>query len=376
MKKIFSLSLYCLLVLCLLGCSIDLNQPAIATPNSESSSPTFSPNVRPDDPTAVAITTTIPVTWSALNLTGSLVYISPPVTGDISFFISIRKLNLITGEITPIFTTTGDDWIFYVSVSPDAKHLVMSYTSPKQSDLASNRALYIMPLDATVPPQPLFPAPTPDDHYVQAEWSPDGKYIYYAHYNKNDQPAGQLYPAYNIFRMAYPNGAPEKIADHAFWPRLSSDSGRLVYISLDPVTGSNELVIANADGSNTQIISDSSIPDIIDAPIFSPDGGSILFSAPGPIQSSQPYWFDKLMGIRIVKAHNVPSDWWRVPVSGGAPTRLTQIQTINLFASLSPDKNHIASLSGEGIFVMNLDGSNLTRLLFDPGVSGTVSWLP
>ena len=278
------------------GCSIALDQPAVASPSSASS--TLLPDVNPDASTPSAITTTIPVAWSGLDLTGSLVYISPPSAGDVSFFISIRKLNLITGEITPIFTTTGDDWIFYVSVSPDAKQLVMSYTPPMQPGSSSNRALYIMPLDATAPPQPLFAPPTPDDNYVQAEWSPDGQYIYYAHYNKNDQPAGQLYPAYNIFRMAYPNGAPEKIADHAFWPRLSSNSSRLVYISLDPVTGSNELVIANADGSNAQIISDSSIPDIIDAPIFSPDGQSVLFSAPGPIQSYQPNWFDKLMGVR------------------------------------------------------------------------------
>ena len=178
--------------------------------------------------------------------------------------------------------------------------------------------------------------------------------------------------------MSYPNGAPEKIADHAFWPRLSSDSTRLLYVSLDPVSGRNELFQANADGSNPQpvVFSGPWIPDLIDAPIYSPDGGSILFSAPGPVQSYQPKWFDKLMGIRIVKAHNVPSDWWRVSVSGGVPTRLTQIQTINLFASISSDKKHIASLSGEGLFVIDPDGSNLTRLLFAPGVSGTVSWIP
>ena len=170
MKKIFSLSLYCLLVLCLFGCSIDLDQPSIATPSSEfgSASPTFSPDVSPGNATPSAITTTVPITWSALNLTGSLVYISPPSAGDVSFFISIERLDLTTGEITPIFTTTGDDWIFYLSVSPDAKQLVMSYTPPAQPGSVSNRALYIMPLDATVPPQPLFPAPTPDDHYVQA----------------------------------------------------------------------------------------------------------------------------------------------------------------------------------------------------------------
>jgi len=176
--------------------------------------------------------------------------------------------------------------------------------------------------------------------------------------------------------MSYPDGQPEKIADHAFWPRISSDSTRLVYVSLDPVTGSNELVIANADGSNPQVISGSSMPDLIDAPIFSPDGRSILFSAPPPPQAYQPDWLEKLMGIQVVKAHNVPSDWWSVPVTGGVPARLTQIQTINLFASIAPDKKHIASLGEEGIFVMDLDGSNLTRLIIDPGVSGTVSWIP
>ena len=62
--------------------------------------------------------------------------------------------------------------------------------------------------------------PTLDDHYVQAEWSPDGKYIYYAHYNSNDPPDAQLNPAYDIFRMSYPDGQPEKIADHAFWPNI------------------------------------------------------------------------------------------------------------------------------------------------------------
>jgi hypothetical protein len=82
------------------------------------------------------------------------------------------------------------------------------------------------------------------------------------------------------------------------------------------------------------------------------------------------------MGIQVAKAHSIPSDWWSVPIRGGAPTQLTKLQTINLFASLSPDQKHIASVSGDGLFVMGLDGSNLTRLLSDSGVHGTVSWIP
>ena len=380
MKITFFLALNCLIVLGLCGCSIDLDQPAIANPSSEfgSASPTFSPDVSPGNSTPSAITTTIPVTWSGLNLTGSLVYISPPSAGDVSFFISIETLDLTTGEITPIFTTSGDDWIFYVSVSADAKQLVMSYIPPSQGSALSSRALFIMPLDGTTPPQPLFPPPTLDDHYVQAEWSPDGKYIYYAHYNSNDPFDAQLNPAYDIFRITYPDGQAEKIVDHGFWPRISSDAAKLAYVSIEPVSGRNELYMANADGSSPERITFSGpeAPEVIDAPIFSPDRQSILFSAPPPPQASQRNWFDKLMGVQVVKAHNVPSDWWSVPVTGGVPIRLTQIQTINLFASISPDQKYIASLSGEGLFVMDLDGSNLTQLLLDPGVSGTVSWIP
>lgn len=277
-----------------------------------------------------------------------------------------------------IFRSPERAWVFYVTVSPDAKQLVMSYIPPSQGTTSSNRALYIMPLGGTAPPLLLFSPPAPEDHYVQAEWSPDGKYIYYAHYNNNDPFDAQLNPAYDIFRMSYPDGQVEKIVDHGFWPRISSDSTRLVYVSIEPISGLNELFVANADGSNPQRISLSGpgVPEVIDAPIFSPAGGSILFSAPPPPQAYKPDWFEKIMGIQVAKAHSIPSDWWSVPVTGGVPTRLTQVQTINLFASISQDKKHIASVGEEGIFVMDLDGSNLTQLIIDPAVSGTVSWIP
>jgi Tol biopolymer transport system component len=369
MKTKFPLAFYYLLILCLSGCSIDLAQPATSTPFSEvlAPSPTSPPNVNPSG-------TTIPITWASLNLTGRLIYASTPITGE-SSPISIQTLDFTTGEMNTLFTGTDDAWVFYISVSPDAKQLVMSYIPGSTS---SNRALYILPLDGASPPQLFFPPPTPDDHYVQAEWSPDGKYIYYTHYNKNNQPLNQPFPNYDLFRMKYPDDEPEKIADHAFWPRLSADSSKLVYVHVDPDEGTNELFVANADGSNPQKVPLSSqwgLP-IIDAPIFSPDGSSILFSAPAPAQAYQPNWLDKLTGVRLAKAHNIPSDWWYVPITGGVPTRLTKLQTINLYASISPDHKHLASVSGEGLFVMDWDGSNLTQILFNPAISSTVNWLP
>jgi len=371
MKRAAFFALHFLVILGLSGCSINVSQPAMP-------SPTLSPTTKPDNITTPSLQTTkVPITWTSLNLTGRLIYISTD-TLDNNASPGIQILDLGTGEVSVIFRSPESAWVFYVTVSPDAKQLVMSYIPPSQGGTSSNRALYSMPLDGTAPPRLLFPPPAPEDQYVHAEWSPDGTYIYYAHYNSNDPFDAQLNPAYDIFRMRYPDGQPEKIADQAFWPRISSDSTRLVYVSIEPLSGRNELYVANADGSNPRRVafSGSGVPEVIDAPIFSPDGQSILFSAPPPLQAYQPNWFEKLMGIQVAKAHDVPSDWWSVPVTGGVPTRLTQLQTIKLFASISQDKKHIASLGGDGIFVMDLDGSNLTRLLSDPGVFGTVSWIP
>jgi Tol biopolymer transport system component len=319
--------------------------------------------------------TRVPVTWAHLNLTGKLIYLNSTMEGE-TLTSNIQILDLVTGEATTIFSVSSA-WIYYATISPDAKTLVLSYAPARPSSSSSIRSLYRMPLDGSATPQPLFPPPTPGDRYTQAEWSPDGKYIYYVHYNQEDQ-SGQFYEDYDISRMTYPAGQHEKILEHAFWPRLSPDSSKLVYVSLDPESGKNQLFVADADGSDAQRmdISGSQVPEIIDAPIFSPGGQSILFSAPEPSQSYQPNFMERLMGMQVAKAHNVPSDWWSLPVTGGSPTQLTKLQTINLFASISPDQQHIASLSGEGIFVMDLNGANLTQLVMDQRVHGTVSWIP
>jgi Tol biopolymer transport system component len=362
-------AIVCALLIC--SCTVEINQ-TIAAPT-----PTLTATISEATPSTSNLPVTqIPVTWAHLNLTGKLVYLTSTMEGD-TLTSHIRILNLTSGEQATIFSFPLG-WVYYATVSPDAKTLVMSYAPPKQPNSPAGRSLYWVPLDASAEVQSLFTPPTPDDHYTQVEWSPDGAYLYFVHYNSQIRLEGQLDPVYDILRIRYPDGEPEKIADHAFWPRVSPDSSKLVFIFVNPETAGNELFVADANGSNSQRVelSGAQTLDIMDAPIFSPDGGSILFSAPEPSQSYQPNLLEKVMGIQVARAHNVPSDWWSVPLTGGVPTQLTRLQTVNLFASLSLEQKHIASLSGEGIFVMNLDGSNLTQLVSDSRVHGTVSWIP
>lgn len=354
------------------SCSIEMAQPSLGTPTSQ--------------PDALLPSTQIPVTWANLNLTGKLVYSIGSVDEDNNYRIQIHILDLVTGEDTTVYTTPINAWIYYFSVSPDGTRLIMSFSLPPGENPAIVQALYSMPLDGSKPPELLFMPRTREDQYVQVEWSPDGKYIYYTYVNYQfpDDP-NRIYPLYKIFRMAYPvrgGGQEEHIAEGAYWPRLSRDLSRLVYISVDPLSIKNKLTIADPDGGNAQevVITGSYVPDIKDAPLFSPDGQSILFSGavPVPPQSYQPNWLEKLIGMRVAKANGgVPSDWWSVPVSGGEITRLTNLNSSSLYGSISPDNRYIASYSAGGIFVMKPDGSGLTLLVPNlDGFSGTVNWIP
>ncbi|HET6823219.1 MAG TPA: hypothetical protein VFH34_11255, partial [Anaerolineales bacterium] len=342
------------MALALSSCSIEIDQPDLTLPTPTfGSAPILPPSTESTPETNIVTSSQIPVTLADLHLTGRLVYINS-ISVDNVFQLQVQMLDLVTGEVTTIFDAPKYSWIYYLSVSPDHTRLLMSY-NPPPGDTPIDQDIYVMPLDGSQLPQRLFTPPTQEDDYIEVEWSPDSKYIYVTHVNYHIPPAeGQIYPLYTIYRKAMPDGELEMVAEKAYWPRVSPDSTRIAYVTVDLFESGNKLFVADADGSNPQevVITGPRIPDIKDAPLFSPDGESLIFSADVPTQSYQPNWFERLMGVQVAKAHsNVPSDWWTVSVDGGEMTQLTNIQSRGLFGSLSPDKQYLASYSLDGIFV-------------------------
>ena len=372
--------LFLILALVLSSCVIEVDQPAVVTPAPTFSSvPTSALPTESAPQTNTVTTSQVPVTWGDLNLAGRLVYINGLVVDNI-FSLQIQILDLVTGEITTIFDAPKYSWVYYVTVSPDNKQLAFSY-SPPPGDNPVDQDIYTMPLDGSQPPQLLFTPPTKEDDYIEVEYSPDGKYLYVTHVNYQIPPAqGQIYPLFTIYRKALPEGEFEMVAEKAYWPRVSPDSSQITYVTVDLFTRGNKLFIAHADGGNAREveITGPRLPDIEDAPIFSADGQSLIFSAEVPTQSYKPNWLDSLMGVTLAKAHsNIPSDWWSIPITGGEMTQLTNIQSMGLFGSRSPDGQYLASYSLNGIFVMKMDGTQLTQLLPNPqSVPGTVCWIP
>jgi hypothetical protein len=370
------------------GCSVVTLPPAVAiatlsidSPAAASTSISASPSEQIGDPSLPR--TTVPVTWSALGLTGKLVY-QKSIQDVKSLSMSVEALDLQTGQITTIFQAPETAWIDFMSVSPNGGILVMAYLPPRGNGIPTGpgqQGLYTLTLDGSSAPQRMFAPASSSIQFYQPVWSRDGQYLYYAQSDFSAPPrlAGQKYAYYEIYRMQYPGGQPQAVADQAYWPRLSRDGARLAYVTLSPVDGTNQLFVANPDGSGAYKVNLSGqfVPPVIDAPVFTVDDSSVLYSAIDPPQSLQPNWSERLFGITVASAHTVPSDWWSVPIGGGTPTQLTHIAAVGLFGSLSPDGKYIASYSGSGIFVMKPDGTDLTMLVNDNGsLSGTLSWVP
>lgn len=367
------------------SCSNESGQQSVATstlPADPEPDPVPDPIPDPEviHPTLVPTNSvTIPVTWAHLNLKGKLIYSINGLEDNQYDIIRVHSLDLETGRVSVIYSAPRDAGIYYVTASPENKQALISYSPPPQSDPRIVQALYTMPLDSSKPPELLFMPAIREDQYIQAEWSPDGKYIYYTFVNYIVTDPNRLEPFYKIFRMEYPGGEPELIAEAAYWPRLSADPSRLVYVSADPVTAKHQLKIADPDGKKVQdiVLSGSYIPELKDAPFFSPDGKSIIFSGDVSGASYKPNLLEKLNGLRVAKTSGEASDWWSVPTTGGEATRLTYLYTVALYGSVSPDNNYVVSYSRDNIFVMKADGSDITVII--PGLGrffGTVSWIP
>lgn len=334
-------------------------------------------------PAIPALTTTAASpAWASLNLTGQLV-ITQGAGG-------IEKINLVTGEQAVLFKPPEEAWLTSATVSPDGKQIALSYAPPPPAGEIQfgYTGLYLLSADGSAPPAPLLERTDPQESYFTPSWSPDGKYLYYAHFIPvRNGDTGNTF-RYTVERLALPGGSPELLIESAIWPRLSPDGSTLAYLSFDLQTFANELHVADPDGKNSRPLLLPGTFQAVDAHLWTPDGSAIIFSAvgegpfapdavPTPVSPSLS-WFDRLLGVQAADAaeaaHNVPSDWWRISLDSTGLTRLTKIYDTGMYGSFSPDGGRLAFIAASGIYVMNADGSGLTPML-PIETLGTLEWI-
>ena len=123
------------------------------------------------------------------------------------------------------------------------------------------------------------------------------------------------------------------LIESAIWPPPLARWEELAYLSLDPKTFTNELVLGDPNGKNGKAVMPPNTFTAVDAHFFSLDDSSIIFSAVGEGKTSSLTWIDRLLGVGQASAHDVPSDWWKIDLKTGKMERLTRIYDVGLYGS-------------------------------------------
>src|SRR5262249_14263079 len=152
------------------------------------------------------------------------------------------------------------------AISPDGKSVVYELKD------GNKRSLWLRQIATGSNVQIVAPA---DVTFYRETFSPDGNYVYY-HATDQDNPSGAL------FQVPSFGGTPRKILDNIASPiSFSPDGNRITFYRSDTAnTGEDQLMIANADGSNERKLAARKLDAFFDygGPSWSPDGKTIACS--------------------------------------------------------------------------------------------------
>jgi Tol biopolymer transport system component len=176
-------------------------------------------------------------------------------------------------------------------------------------------------------------------------WSPDGARIAFSSTRDGGGPAMMGIPA-EIYVMNADGSDPTRLTSDSgnYDPAWSPDGTRIVFSS-SRGTGVDEIHIMNADGSNPIVVTSSDGAFDDDAPVWSPDGSKIAFSSNRERQT----------------------EIFVVDPDGTNLTRLTTDGALD--PAWSPDGTQIVFETGYEIATMNADGTGLTPLSEPPDMA-------
>jgi hypothetical protein len=240
--------------------------------------------------------------------------------------------------------------------SPDGTMLVVegihAFFGPPQYEWVE-RASDLYVLDASAPTLP-WQALTTNGLSTSPSWSPDGKQIAYLEQD-------QLFATNRVSIVDASGGAPRRLTlidGYYGRPRWSPDGKRLAFSATAVGTGPTRIIVVNLDGSISTAFTSVGVPY---DPSWSPDVTQLVFSRSRNGSGSAPT-FEVV--VSDVTGSNV-----RVVVS--LPEYATE-------PTWSPDGRRILFSSSGGLRVVNIDGSQLTRVTSTPEGSWdrAPAWIP
>jgi Tol biopolymer transport system component len=286
------------------------------------------------------------------------------------------SFDLASGEKRTLFAAPPNSWLQEATISPDGEQIVLSYAPPPSNDELQYgfTDLYLMPADGSADPQVFMQRQASQEAFFHPVWAPDGESIFYSHFFAVEPDSEVPQFLYTVEQVDL-SGSSRRILENAFWPAISPDGSQISYLTAYPDRFVNELYLATIDGSQPRPALAQPADLSIDAHIYTPDGQGLIFSMVNPPPAPASSFWDRLFGVQIARAHDVPSDWYRVPIQGGEPQRLTNLETTGLAGALSPDGSTLVFIASNGLYSLELS-SGEPALLSEEVYIGSIDWIP
>jgi Tol biopolymer transport system component len=372
--NLFSLFFYCAGLVFMTACSIEIQQTGL--PPTVTAGPTSQPVATISSATGaygfphlsqVELDYQLAAGWDSVAAPGQLVFLSRHPEGQ-----ALVVFDLATGQLTPIFSASNREWLLSAVLSPAQDAFLIAYEKANEGQVVTGSTdLYLLTPENIASPELLLATTQLGEAYNTAFWTPDGERSYFLHFFREDADFH-----YEIQSMVPGENNGQTILRDAYWLALSPDGQTLAYVPyVLNSSAADELWIANADGSNQRLAVSDERFIAIDAPFFSADNQSLYFSAVTSDMLYQPSW-EKWLGVSIARAHNVPSDIWRVNLETQEIERITNLLDINILGTVSPNGEHIAFISTTGLWVVDLNTGLEIQVLDSPNFFGNLQWAP
>lgn len=343
-----------------------IHTPTVAGPGEPAPTPS------PESPTEPILPIEVLPSAVELGLSGRLLFLTLLAGNGQAW----AALDFSTGELSTLFINPPNSWLLSQSVHADGTTAVIAYAPPPPEGQPQYgyTDLFLISPDDPSNLRPLLTRTVEFEAFFDAFFSPDGNYVYYTHFFEDSSDGNRF--RYFVRRLALPDGPSEVVVEDAFYQRLSPDGTKLAYVTFNrPDLVFDELYVAEPDGRNPiRVLNPDEFPTV-DAPFFSPDAEYLYFSAVVETTPSLSWW-QELLGMRIARAHDVPSDFWRIHFPTGEVQRVTELFDRGMNGVFSADGEWIAFLSATGAFVMRPDGSELTPILTSASLYGVPAWIP
>ena len=380
-----------------------------ATPPPFNQLPTAAPSVAPRagaTPAGGAATPAASAAASAVAVASALPSVAPSGPGRLihAFDGKLWAIDPLTGQgrsITP--DLASDSYAGDPALSPDGNTIaftVVVVPAPNPSAPPSQRVLpgsdlWLMNGDGGDRRQ-LFAHDRPGLLIEMPVWTPDGKAIVYTYSAPVLAPDGRYTGSIReLQRLDIATGQRTTLVKDGEDAAFSSAGGAapFAYILTDPQTFQQSLWVADrlptgaGDGSIARrIIGPEAKFLAVNSPRFTPDGKRIVFAAAGqPTADGLPpapatggasgRFLRWLLGPLVpqgVEAHGPPADLWSIAIDGGDLRRVTTLNGDDPQPAFSPDGKQLAFLTGNGLYVANLDGGNPRKISERGGVSALV----